>query len=394
MYGILNLPWWGNILAVLIIGHITIIAVTIYLHRCQAHRSLALHPILSHFFRFWLWLTTGMGTKEWVAIHRKHHAFTETQDDPHSPVIYGIKKVLLEGAELYRQEKSNKETMERFGRGTPDDWLERNVYSLSFSYGIFLLLGLYLLLFGIPAITMWALQMLCIPFFAAGVINGLGHYIGYRNFACPDQSRNISIWGILAGGEELHNNHHAFPGSAKLSVKWWEFDIGWVYIRLFQFLRLAKVYRLPPKVKSISQRTTIDAETVSVIIANRFHLATEYSKTVLLPLLKEEKSRIGQVSVEFFRQAKKILVKGDEPNSKYLSLILEKCEKLNTAYQLQQKLQSIWNHVSSNQKERLEALQEWCKQAEESGIEVLHQFVARLKTYVLVPEKLSPIEAV
>ncbi|RPI41117.1 MAG: acyl-CoA desaturase, partial [Betaproteobacteria bacterium] len=229
LQGILDLPWWGYVVVVLATTHVTIASVTIFLHRHQAHRALELHPVASHFFRFWLWLTTGMVTKEWAAIHRKHHAKCETAEDPHSPIIYGIRKVLLEGTELYRAESKNRETMERYGHGTPDDWLERNLYSKYSARGIVVLLVLNLVLFGPIGATMWAVQMLWIPFFAAGVINGLGHYWGYRNFQSADTSTNIVPWGILIGGEELHNNHHAYATSAKLSNKWYEFDIGWLY---------------------------------------------------------------------------------------------------------------------------------------------------------------------
>ena len=272
LYGLLNLSFWGYVVATLILTHITIIGVTIYLHRYQAHRGLELHPLLSHFFRFWLWLTTGMVTKEWAAIHRKHHAKCETAEDPHSPQVKGLKKVLWEGAELYQEEAKNQETLERYGQGTPDDWLERNIYTRHSAKGIVLMLLIDLLLFGIPGITIWALQMAWIPFHAAGVINGIGHYWGYRNFECKDAARNIFPWAFWIGGEELHNNHHTFATSAKFSVKWWEFDIGWGYIKLFSLLKLAKVKRLPPKVKIVPNKTCVDIETVKAIITGRFQV--------------------------------------------------------------------------------------------------------------------------
>ncbi len=247
MGGIWDLPWWGYIAYTLLLTHITIVAVTVYLHRHQAHRAVDLHPIISHFFRFWLWLTTAMVTRQWVAVHRKHHARVETAEDPHSPVVFGIRKVLLEGAELYRAEARDPAIAEKYGHGTPDDWLERNIYSTRFEYGTPLMLVIDLILFGLLGLSVWAIQMAWIPFFAAGVVNGLGHYWGYRNYELPDASTNFMPWGILIGGEELHNNHHAFPSSAKFSSKWWEFDLGWLHIRALCALGLARVKKIAPK---------------------------------------------------------------------------------------------------------------------------------------------------
>ena len=258
--GLVNLPWWGYIVVALVFTHITIAAVTIFLHRGQAHRALDLHPIISHFFRFWLWLSTGMVTKEWAAIHRKHHAACETVDDPHSPQILGIKKVFWEGAELYRKESKNLETIEKYGKGTPDDWIERHVYTPYSARGIALMAAINILLFGPLGLTIWAVQMAWIPVTAAGIINGIGHYWGYRNFSADDASTIISPWGIIIGGEELHNNHHAYPTSAKLSSKWFEFDIGWLYIRTFEILGLATVKRVAPKVKLDLAKTSCDAD--------------------------------------------------------------------------------------------------------------------------------------
>ena len=247
LYGVLDLSFWGYVLAAFILVQITMMSVTLYLHRDQAHRAIDLHPALRHFFRFWIWSTSGMLTREWVAVHRKHHAFCETEDDPHSPQIYGLKKVLLEGAELYKAEAVVPDTLEKFGRGTPDDWLERNVYLRFPNAGIILTLLMNLLLFGVPGIIIFAVQMASMPVFAAGVINGLGHHSGYRNFECDDAATNVVPWGILIGGEELHNNHHAFPTSAKFSVRRWEFDIGWMYIRVLAFFGLASVRKVAPR---------------------------------------------------------------------------------------------------------------------------------------------------
>ena len=245
--GLLDLSWWQLILVVLLLTHVTIVSVTVYLHRCQAHRALDLHPVLAHFFRFWLWLTTGMVTREWVGVHRRHHARCETSEDPHSPQVLGLKKVLWEGAELYRDATKREDLIERYSRGTPDDWIETHLYRRYSVIGVSAMLVIDFVLFGIPGIAAWAVQMAWIPFFAAGVINGVGHYAGYRNFQSPDAATNIVPWGIVIGGEELHNNHHAFPSSAKFSARWWEFDIGWLYIRLFSLLGLARVRRVARK---------------------------------------------------------------------------------------------------------------------------------------------------
>ena len=258
MGGIWDLPWWGYIAYTLLLTHITIVAVTVYLHRHQAHRAVDLHPIISHFFRFWLWLTTAMVTRQWVAVHRKHHARVETAEDPHSPVVFGIRKVLLEGAELYRAEARDPTIAEKYGHGTPDDWLERNIYSTRFEYGTPLMLVIDLILFGPLGLSIWAIQMAWIPFFAAGVVNGLGHYWGYRNYELPDASTNFMPWGILIGGEELHNNHHAFPSSAKFSSRWWELDLGWLHIRALCALGLARVKKMAPKPMRDSAKVGID----------------------------------------------------------------------------------------------------------------------------------------
>ncbi|MDF2866682.1 MAG: fatty acid desaturase [Gammaproteobacteria bacterium] len=390
LYGLLNLSFWGYVVATLILTHITIIGVTIYLHRYQAHRGLELHPLLSHFFRFWLWLTTGMVTKEWAAIHRKHHAKCETAEDPHSPQVKGLKKVLWEGAELYQEEAKNQETLERYGQGTPDDWLERNIYTRHSAKGIVLMLLIDLLLFGIPGITIWALQMAWIPFHAAGVINGIGHYWGYRNFECKDAARNIFPWAFWIGGEELHNNHHTFATSAKFSVKWWEFDIGWGYIKLFSLLKLAKVKRLPPKVKIVPNKTCVDIETVKAIITGRFQVMSHYSTEVLLPVLQAEKQKAGKAADNLFKKAKSLLIRDNnlinQKNRQQLTHLLEKNETLRLVYQQGLKLQEIWARGTATQRELLEALQTWCKQAEAAGIESLRNFASHIKGYTLATE--------
>jgi len=279
--GLLNLPWWGDVLALLVLVQITIAAVTIYLHRCQAHRALDLHPIVSHFFRFWLWLTTGMITKEWAAIHRKHHAKCETDEDPHSPRILGIKKVLFTGVVLYVHESHKPETMTRYGHGTPEDWLERNVYTPLNKWGIVLLAALDIWLFGlVPGALIYGIQVGWIPFWAAGVINGIGHYWGYRNFQTDDDSTNIVPWAVWIGGEELHNNHHAYPTSAKFSIRWYELDIGWMYITALSALGLAKVRKTAPKVKLDPSKLEVDAATLQAVIAHRFDVMKHYAKSM------------------------------------------------------------------------------------------------------------------
>jgi stearoyl-CoA desaturase (delta-9 desaturase) len=383
LFGLLNLSFWGYVIALLILTHITIIGVTVYLHRSQAHRSLDLHPALSHFFRFWLWLTTGMETKEWVAIHRKHHAKCETEEDPHSPQVKGIRKVFFEGAELYREEKKNQDTVERYGQGTPDDWMERHVYSKHSVMGIVTMFIIDIVLFGIPGITIWALQMLWIPLFAAGVVNGIGHYWGYRNFECPDAARNIIPLGAFIGGEELHNNHHTFPTSAKLSVKRWEFDLGWVYIRLFQLLKLAKVKRVSPQLKETPGKQQVDLDTLTALITNRFQVMARYSKEVLLPVLEEETEKAKtSMSKALLKHAKVALIRTEsllnDERKQQLADIIKKHHMLAQVYQYRLKLQDIWCRTTATQRELLEALQEWCKQAEATGICVLKKFAANL----------------
>lgn len=386
-YGVLNLPWWGYILITLIITHITVTAVTLFLHRCQAHRGLQLHPIVSHFFRLWLWLTTGMETRAWTAIHRKHHAKCETAEDPHSPQVLGLKTVLWEGTELYRKEARNKETLERYGQGTPDDWMERNVYLKHTSKGFKIMLTLNIILFGVPGIVIWAIQMAWIPFFAAGIVNGIGHYWGYRNFECPDAATNVSPFGFLAGGEELHNNHHTYPTSAKFSIKWWEFDIGWLYIRILSALGLAKVKRIAPTPVIVSGKSTIDAETLRAIITNRFQVMTTYSKNVILPLFYQEKEKVAETDKGLWSRIKSILIRDDalvnDSGRRSLDHFLAQNARIQEVYNYRQRLQAIWDKTALSQKELLEALHEWCAQAEATGIQKLQDFVNYLRGYTI-----------
>lgn len=385
--GIIDLPWWGYILVVLGVTHITIASVTIFLHRHQAHRALDLHPLVSHFFRLWLWLTTGMVTKAWAAIHRKHHARCETEEDPHSPQILGLSKVLWEGAELYRKEAKNPETLEHYGKGTPDDWIERALYTPYSQFGIGLALVIDVLLFGAIGITMWAVQMIWIPFFAAGIINGVGHYWGYRNYESADASTNILPWGILIGGEELHNNHHAFPSSAKLSSKPWEFDIGWLYIRLLQALGLAKVKKVAPEPVIDPSKETVDIETVRAILVNRFHVLSHYARDVVGPVMREELHKADESCRRLLRRARRPLVRGDavlDANAHdRLEAALKHSQALATVYEYKQRLQALWQSRFSSRDNLLHHLQEWCKQAEATGIKVLQDFSRSLKGYTL-----------
>lgn len=387
IYGILDLPWWGYIVAALIMTHITIVSVTVYLHRCQAHRALDIHPAVSHFFRLWLWLSTGMVTKAWAAIHRKHHAKCETPDDPHSPQVLGLMQVMWEGAELYRREALNQETLDRYGHGTPDDWIENNVYTPYSAKGIFLMMAINLLLFGIPGLTIWAVQMAWIPFFAAGIINGVGHFWGYRNFECEDAASNIVPWGILIGGEELHNNHHTYPTSAKLSVKWWEFDIGWFYIRTLMFFGLAKVKRVPPQPHIVDGKNEIDAEGLQALLSNRIQVMTTYTKKVLVPLLRLEKQRILPADKALWRRIKSAMTRGDakiDANAKEsIDLFLQKNRALEMVYNFREQLKGIWNRTTATQKELIDALHEWCVAAEASGNLKLKEFVQYIKGYTI-----------
>jgi len=385
--GLLNLSLWGYVGVTLLITHITIAAVTIFLHRNQAHNALTLHPVISHFFRFWIWFTTAMVTKEWVAVHRKHHAKCETEDDPHSPQTRGLKKVLLQGAELYRSEADNAETLEKYGQGTPDDWIERHLYSRYPYLGIALLLVLNVLMFGVIGITIFAIQMIWIPIWAAGVINGVGHFWGYRNFESSDASRNIVPWGIFIGGEELHNNHHSYASSARLSNKWWEFDIGWFYIRTLETLGLAKVKKVAPKAVRVADKHTIDMDTVRAVIRHRFHILKLYGRRVTKPVLKQQQRILEPTYRKLLRRVSKLLTREDialdSDNRKHLDEILNHSQSLQTVYRFKQQLKEIWVRSSNDQARRIQRLQAWCAEAEKSGIEALQEFARYLRSYTL-----------
>lgn len=386
LYGVLNLPFWGYCVVAVAMVQLTMMAVTLYLHRDQAHRALDLHPVLRHFFRFWIWCTSGMLTKEWIAVHRKHHAYCETPDDPHSPQIFGLKKVLLEGAELYRAEKNNPETLKKFGRGAPDDWIERNVY-LRWAYGgIVLTVVADLLLFGVPGIIIIAVQMVSMPLFAAGVINGLGHHTGYRNFECDDAATNLVPWAFLVGGEELHNNHHAFPTSAKFSVRNWEFDIGWMYICVLRALGLAKVKKVAPKpVLKKNPRQHVDLDNLRAVIVNRMHVLRDYTRQVTLPVLQRESARAA--GDRALRKARKLFIRQpkllDDAARHRLGELLSDNVALRTVHEFRERLAKLWSGANMSNERLLQHLRDWCTEAEASGIQVLEDFAARLRSYQL-----------
>lgn len=384
--GMLALSPWGVILATLLLTHITILSVTIYLHRHSAHNSVDLHPVLKHSFRFWLWLTTGMRTKEWTAIHRKHHARCETKDDPHSPVQRGLGTVLWQGAELYRKEAGNPQTIEDYGQRTPEDWIENHLYTPYPFLGVAVMLLIDVALFGLIGITVWAIQMIWIPFFAAGVINGVGHHSGYRNFECRNAARNIFPWGILIGGEELHNNHHTYPNSAKLSVRPWEFDIGWLWIQLFRYLGLASIKRTQPLAIRNKDKRHIDRDTVMAVINNRFQIMAQYRRQVITPLVSHERKIATEKTKCLLKSAQKLLAREEHllapTHMEKIHSIIDTSQVLNTIYRKKKDLQAIWHQIKDNN-ERIEALIQWCHEAESSGINVLQDFSRSLKTYTL-----------
>jgi stearoyl-CoA desaturase (delta-9 desaturase) len=383
--GVWDLPWWGYVIYTLAVTHITIAGVTIYLHRCQAHRALDLHPVVSHFFRFWLWLTTGMVTRSWTAIHRKHHARVETADDPHSPQIHGIGKVLWEGAELYRIEAKKPETIEKYGHGTPDDWIERHLYTPYDRTGLGILFVVNFVLFGFAGIAIWAVQMAWIPFFAAGVINGIGHYWGYRTFQPEDTSTNIVPWGILIGGEELHNNHHAYPSSARFSVRWFEFDIGWIYIRALKALGLAQVKKVAPRLRLDMAKTQCDLATLQAVITHRYEVIAKYAHTLRQTCAAEIQrlgERAGNVDWAAVRRTLHFGVEAlpDREREK-VNLALVESKVLATVLGMRQELAALWQRSNASKEQLVRQLEDWCARAEASGIIALQEFSRRLRCY-------------
>jgi len=384
--GLTQASWGTVILYTLAVTHVTIICVTLFLHRSQTHRGLDLHPIAAHFFRFWLWLTTGMVTKEWVAIHRKHHAYCEREGDPHSPMLYGINRVLFRGAELYREESANEQTLKRFGHGTPDDWLERNLYSRHTTLGIFIMLGINLALFGVLGLTVWAIQMAWIPFWAAGVVNGLGHFWGYRNFASPDTSTNVSPIGIIIGGEELHNNHHAHGTSAKFSSKWYEFDIGWLYIQILRSVGLAKVRRVAPKLKLDTDKPVADLGTLEGVLTHRYEIMARYTRLVKRACAQEMvRLRTAGAELSRLRRVRHWLHLPEANLAPEQRAQIEQAVThtplLATLVQMRGDLGRLWESSSATSEQLLHDLQAWCQRAQQSGIDSLEQFSQRLRRY-------------
>jgi stearoyl-CoA desaturase (delta-9 desaturase) len=391
MTGYFDLPWWGYVLAALTLTHITIVCVTIFLHRHQAHHALTLHPITSHFFRFWLWLTTGIVTHQWVAIHRKHHAKCETPDDPHSPQVYGLLEILLKGAEYYRAEAKKTETLDFYGRGTPDDWIEHKLYSHHPSLGIGLMLIIDIFAFGPIGLTIWAVQMIWIPLFAAGVINGVGHYLGYRSFVTEDASTNILPWGLLIGGEELHNNHHAFSASAKLSSRWWELDIGWMYIQILAAIRLAKVRRVAPRIQFTPAKPHCDLATLQTIVIHRYEVQAKFAQSMLRTAMGEVRSLRQSTAIPDLKNIwvrstiKHWLQKGQNAltvnEHKTLSQALQCSRNLQLIDTMRQELAAFGARSSVSRDQLVQQLDDWCKRAEESGIAALQRFSRQLRCY-------------
>jgi fatty-acid desaturase len=381
--GFWDISGLGILLYTLVVTHITIVSVTVYLHRHSAHRAVDLHPIMQHFFRFYLWLTTGMRTKEWTAIHRKHHAFCETPDDPHSPKIQGLSRILWQGTEAYKEATEQPEIMQRFGSGTPDDWLERNAYAPYNFIGITLMALIDVALFGAIGLTVWAVQMVWIPLLGAGVINGVGHVWGYRNFECPDASTNIVPWGILIGGEELHNNHHTYPNSAKLSQKPWEFDIGWFWIRLLQTFGLAQPRSTGPVARKVPGRRSLDLDTAWALLNDRFSVMSKYADEVVKPLVEQELDTTRRL----VRKAKKALTRDvsllDAAARDRIDELVDSSPTIKIIYQFRLRLQEVWAQRGGSAEEMLQALKQWCIDAEATGIQALRDFVTEIQTYTI-----------
>ncbi len=382
--GLLNLSWWQVLLYTLVTTHITIVSVTIFLHRAQSHRALELGPIPSHFFRFWLWIGTGMQTKEFVAIHRKHHAKVDTEEDPHSPQTRGLKKLLLEGTELYRAESKNKETIAKYGTGTPNDWIERNLYNRYTILGVSLMMVANLLMFGVIGAAVWAVQMAWIPVMATGVINGIGHYWGYRNFESADASTNVSLWGIVIGGEELHNNHHTYPTSAKFSVKPYEFDIGWFYISIMQAIGWAKVKKVPPKLNFGTAQPVADEKTLEALIAHRYEVMAQYAREMRAACAMEiEALKAKQGDLALLKTAKRWMHRDDDkvPASARPQIAQARAAHpvLDKMMTMREELRQMWLNTSQSREQLAADLKDWCHRAEESGIAALQQFSMNLR---------------
>ena len=389
-YGLAELSFWGYALTSLLFMHVTLIGITLYYHRDQAHRSVDLHPALRHFFRFWLWVNTGASTREWVAVHRKHHACCEREGDPHSPRLFGLKNIILKGAEFYREEAAKLETLEKYGRGTPTDWLERHVYGRWPNYGIVLLAVTDLVMFGVPGIILLAIQLTTMPLLAAGVINGLGHAKGYRNFDTDDASTNLWPLALFVAGEELHNNHHAFPSSAKFSQRRWEVDLGWLHLKAFAAIGLAKIRRVAPEPELIDTPRVPDVDELRAIIVNRMHVLRHYTNSVTLPVLKSELEQFGDNAGRLLRRTRWLFnwQPGflDLASQERLAELIKRHPGLKTVLDFQSDLKALWDGAHTSNERLLGDLKEWCARAEASGIQVLQEFAAYLKSFDALPE--------
>jgi stearoyl-CoA desaturase (delta-9 desaturase) len=383
LYGAIRLPWWGYAVFTFAMVQLMFLGVTLYLHRDQSHGGLVLHPALRQFFRFWLWFCSGTVTREWVAVHRRHHAYADRPGDPHSPVVFGLRRVMLQGYELYVAAARDPKILANYGRGTPDDWLERNLYSRFSKLGISVFVVLQLVVFGVPAIAMLGVQLIAQPLFAAGVINGLGHHLGYRSFEMPTAATNIVPWGVLIAGEELHNNHHAFPSSPRFAVQAWEIDIGWLFIRVFRALGLARVGNLAPTPNIVRDRPSIDADTVRALFTNRMHVLRDYRRCVIKPvfreLTKQESTAVlAHCSPQLLVRHPQLL---DERSRQQVREVLDRYEILRTVVEFRDRLQQVWEETSASHARALQQLRELCAQAEGSGIAALRKFALRLRTY-------------
>ena len=383
--GLVNTTWPYLVLYFIVVSQLTIFSVTLYLHRSQAHRGVDFHPLIAHFFRFWSWFSTAMVTKEWVAIHRKHHAKCETEEDPHSPQFYGIKKVLLDGVDLYRNARRDSSITEKYGKGTPQDWIERNVYSRHPEMGPTLMLFLAFALFGLWGVVIWACQMIWIPFMAAGVVNGLGHWWGYRNVESDDTSTNLTPWGLIIGGEELHNNHHAFPSSAKFSLRSFEFDIGWAMIRFFNLIGMARVLRVAPSLDIREDVVAPDNDTIKALLTHKFQVMTDYFRGVTAPTLRAEAAETEGGLKGMPRRLRKALSSGgrwlDHDARERLGTWLNQRPTMATVMEYRRRLHELME--GRNGEAMLEGLKQWCREAEASGIRSLQEFATRIKGYRL-----------
>ena len=388
LYGFIRLPWWGYIAFTFAMIQVMFLGVTLYLHRDQSHGGLVLHPVLRHFFRFWLWFCSGTVTREWVAVHRRHHAYADRPGDPHSPVVFGLRRVVLQGYELYVAATRDPKILANYGRATPDDWLERNLYSRFPKVGVSLFVLLQLVLFGVAAITMIGVQLMAQPFFAGGVINGLGHRVGYRSFELPTAATNIVPWGLLIAGEELHNNHHAFPSSPRFAVQAWEIDIGWLFVCVFRAFGLARVANLVPTPNIVHDRVTIDADTVRALFTNRMHVLRDYRRRVIRPVFRELTKQASTVALPLPQRSPRLLARHpkllDERSRQQVRELLDRYEVLRTVIEFRDRLQQMWDETAAGHARALQRLHELCAQADGSRILALRNFALRLRTYAPV----------